>query len=163
MGDPNFRHDIALLRLAKPVNYTHFIKPVCLPTTDDLMAQTNYSSINYTVAGWGVTETGFSSDVKLKVNVMGTTKAACNHVYRRNNLTISDHQICAGGEKGKDSCVGDSGGPLMQYIQIGRNDPFISLAGIVSYGSSPCGSKGWPGVYTRVASYMSWIKSEIMP
>jgi secreted trypsin-like serine protease len=162
-SDANQNHDIALLRLAKPVNYTYFIKPVCLPTTDYLKAQTNYSYINYTVSGWGRTETKYLSDVKLKVNVMGTTKALCNRVYSRINLTISDHQICAGGEKGKDSCQGDSGGPLTQYVRIGRQNPFDYLAGIVSYGPRDCGSKGWPGVYTRVASYISWIKSKLKP
>lgn len=37
------------------------------------------------------------------------------------------------------------------------------LAGIVSYGPVNCGSKGAPGVYTRVASFLEWIVDNMKP
>lgn len=52
--------------------------------------------------------------------------------------------------------LGDSGGPLMALRQE-RQNPFFYLAGIVSFGPSPCGMEGWPGVYTRVNRYIDWI------
>lgn len=45
---------------------------------------------------------------------------------------------------------GDSGGPLMRQNEKGI-PPYWYLAGLVSYGPSPCGMDGWPGVYTRVS------------
>lgn len=34
-------NDIALIKLAYPVNYTDFIKPICLPTTEALKTSTH--------------------------------------------------------------------------------------------------------------------------
>lgn len=87
-------------------------------------------------------------------------KQTCNNVYQSQRRIIGDTQICAGGDKGKDSCRGDSGGPLMGATN-GTKGQFTYLAGLVSYGPSPCGMEGWPGVYTRVASYIDWIESKI--
>lgn len=46
-----------------------------------------------------------------------------------------------------------------------KSDPInpIYLAGIVSFGPSPCGLENWPGVYTRVDSYIDWILSHMRP
>lgn len=52
--------------------------------------------------------------------------------------------ICAGVNEGeKDSCKGDSGGPLI--------DKNRKLVGIVSWGFV-CGRSNNPGVYTNIAS-----------
>ena len=43
-----------------------------------------------------------------------------------------------------------------------ENDvPYWNLAGVVSYGSTPCGAKDIPGVYTRVTRYLDWIVSNV--
>ena len=61
--------------------------------------------------------------------------------------------MCAGGEIGKDSCGGDSGGGLFSK----RDDGRWEVVGIVSFGSERCGD-GTPGVYTRVSQYLQWIE-----
>nr|CAH7735497.1 unnamed protein product [Callosobruchus chinensis] len=68
--------------------------------------------------------------------------------------------MCAGGERGRDSCRGDSGGPLMSYEQNGADQNWYAV-GVVSFGPSPCGMENWPGVYTRVGSYMQWIVDKL--
>lgn len=50
---------------------------------------------------------------------------------------------------------GDSGGPLMTK----SNSQWVQ-AGVVSFGTG-CGLRGFPGVYTRVSNYNSWINSQI--
>lgn len=47
---------------------------------------------------------------------------------------------------------GDSGGPLIcQGVQHG----------VVSWSFKPCTSQNRPGVYTRVASHLQWIKKQL--
>lgn len=67
--------------------------------------------------------------------------------------SVSDRQICAGVPNvgGKDSCTGDSGGPLTVDGV---------LVGIVSYGED-CGKAEYPGVYSNIAEYRNWIEELI--
>jgi secreted trypsin-like serine protease len=65
--------------------------------------------------------------------------------------------ICAGSPQGgRGVCHGDSGGPL---VIRGKNVNDDNLVGIVSFGdSSGCAKPDYPGVYTRVSTYVTWIQ-----
>ncbi|XP_023941050.1 CLIP domain-containing serine protease HP8 [Bicyclus anynana] len=156
--DNHQQNDIALLRLAYDVPFNDFVKPICLPVAPSLRRQT-FEGADMEVAGWGKTETKSSSDVKLKVVVPVVSKSDCQTVYRRAGRVISENQMCAGGLAGQDSCRGDSGGSLMGQVSAMN---WMAI-GVVSYGPSPCGTPGWPGVYTRVTAYMDWILSKLRP
>jgi len=53
-----------------------------------------------------------------------------------------------------DTCQGDSGGPLMMFTSSRQ----WVLVGLTSYGDG-CARPQYSGVYTRVAAYESWIRS----
>lgn len=42
-----------------------------------------------------------------------------------------------------------------------RLNAYYYLAGVVSFGPSPCGLENWPGVYTRIDRYIDWIVSHM--
>eukprot|EP00093_Oithona_nana_P014690 14690.XXX_355013_354359_1 [CDS] Oithona nana genome sequencing. len=63
--------------------------------------------------------------------------------------------ICANSIDGKNACQGDSGGPL-----ICLENGLPVLTGVTSFGEK-CGKP--PGIFTRVTSYLSWIKSQMEP
>ncbi len=72
---------------------------------------------------------------------------------------LTGTMICAGIKAGgRDSCYGDSGGPLLAM----KDNKFVQL-GIVSWGEGPddveikCGNADVYGVYSRVASFKDWI------
>ncbi|XP_045461310.1 CLIP domain-containing serine protease 2-like [Harmonia axyridis] len=160
--DINQYYDIALLRLIRDVQYTDYVRPICLPTLSEERKRT-YNGMTLTVAGWGLTENRSSSSIKLKVLIPVMKLSQCKALLSKARKVISDEQICAGGEENKSSCRGDSGGPLMSLSvdEIGLLNWY--LAGIVSYGPIPCGFKDWPSVYTRVSKYMGWILKHIEP
>ena len=54
---------------------------------------------------------------------------------------------------------GDSGGPLY-YTQATDGSNNWYLLGVVSFGSRNCGN-GKPGVYSRVESFVPWIKANM--
>lgn len=150
------RNDIALLRLSRDVTFTSFIKPICLPSS------LSFGEMLF-VAGWGKTENNTNSNIKLKLNLPLADKTACARLYSNSGIRLGNSQICAGGERGKDSCRGDSGGPLMALGQDDRGNARFSCVGVVSFGPTPCGMPGWPGVYTRVIDYVPWILSKLRP
>lgn len=113
------------------------------------------------MSGWGRTEDSYASSAKLKVEVPIVARSQCSSKFRVASVTISESQLCAGGERGKDSCTGDSGGPLMNTFRNDSGQWYIE--GVVSFGSSRCGSEGWPGVYTKVGDYLNWIKENVKP
>lgn len=96
------------------------------------------------------------SNIKLKVTLNAVPQAKCNSIYRTFNINLARSQLCAGGDRGRDSCKGDSGGPIMKFDNQ-SDRPKWYLVGIVSFGSAQCGLANWPGIYTRVDYFIDWI------
>lgn len=147
-------NDIALIRLTRDVQFTDKIKPICLPSAAALRSETFEQKYPF-VVGWGDTyHNGPSSSVLLQVQVPVVDNESCRIAYLKHGANITETQICAGEQKGgKDSCRGDSGGPLM-LPQTGK---FYQI-GIISFGYR-CAEPGYPGVYARVTAYLDWIKT----
>lgn len=147
-------NDIALIELSAAVTApkTGTINRL---TTNESTAMPEGSTV--WVAGWGTTASGGNtSENLLKVSVDVSYRDACaaNSDYYDSELT--DNMLCAGVPGGgQDACQGDSGGPLFRY----DNDD-LWLAGIVSWGIG-CADSSFPGVYTRVANYDSWINQTV--
>lgn len=158
-------NDIALLRLARPVEFTAAVKPICLPTS-----RVSFNPLvgkNGAVAGWGK---GMNQAVRgtrylMKANVPFTSFSSCEREYGKRGIELDEQsQVCAGGKQGVDSCQGDSGGPLYRAGEVsGRDGPVMLQYGVVSFGLQKCAVKGVPGIYTRVDHYLDWITSNMRP
>lgn len=146
-------NDIALLRLSGNVRYSEFVAPICLPSPTFPGTSSNRMLV---VAGWGRTLVSKRSSIKLKVNVPTYEFETCRQMYSTRNINLVDSQMCAGGNFAQDSCNGDSGGPLMSR----ENGAWIA-EGIVSFGLG-CGVER-PAVYTKVHSFLPWIRSKLRP
>jgi len=179
-------HDIALVRLETPA--TLFIEdenvlvaPVCLPLDSQCPECTgpwaDFISRNMTVAGWGavdndgssgesvasIKDLGASVDILQKLSIPVVEPQQCKE---SNPKFDKDIQLCAGGVLGKDSCSGDSGGPLFYGSGVSSSEPWVQM-GVVSYGASRCGEKYGdfvpPAVYTYVPKFMDWIIENLKP
>jgi secreted trypsin-like serine protease len=156
-NDSNYDYDIALLELVTPMTMTAQVglaTPGYLPGASALYAD----GVSAVVAGWGTTSYGGSSaSVLRKVTVPIVSNGRCDDGYGDIGQEITDRMMCAGDTNvgGIDACQGDSGGPLFT-IHSGT----FTVIGIVSSGEG-CALKDYPGIYTRVSFFESWITSHI--
>ncbi|XP_062984855.1 mite allergen Der p 3-like [Elgaria multicarinata webbii] len=146
------KNDIMLLKLqgsAKIGRYVNTLELSSTTSSKDVKAGTQCL-----VAGWGDTYNGQEKPTKKlqEVNVTIIERRICNDKKHYNSRPyVTTDMVCAGDLKGgKDSCGGDSGGPL---ICNGEQ------RGIVSSGGPLCGDPRYPGIYTRLTkAYLTWIK-----
>jgi len=166
---PNLYNDVAVLELGRRIEYDfdkYGDSPSCMDQGIDITDKIA------TVQGYGTTETGSKGSL-LETNVTVISNQMCKTILNH-NVTGNDNNrkkilqalplgleyglLCAQGiyQEDKDiysgSCKGDSGGPLTQKDDQDRT----TLIGIVS-GGIDCG-KGYPGWYTRVEYYKTWIQ-----
>ncbi|XP_031242214.1 renal glandular kallikrein-like isoform X2 [Mastomys coucha] len=141
--DDDYSNDLMLLRLSEPAEITDVVKPLDLPTEEPTVGSRCLAS------GWGSitpTEECESDDLQC-VYLKLMPNQICAKVYLEK---VTDAMLCAGEMDGsKDTCGGDSGGPL---ICDGV------LQGITSFGPSPCATPNVPSIYTKLIIYKSWIK-----
>lgn len=139
--------DYALLELSEPVTFSEQVRPIELPSVNDVIPDESLCQ----VSGWGNTlNSSESKEILREATVPIVNQEKCNRAYNR----ITPRMICAGyDEGGKDSCQGDSGGPLSCIVDNGPR----KLIGIVSWGRG-CGQEYFPGVYARVQAAREWIQ-----
>ncbi|XP_041634309.1 serine protease 27-like [Cheilinus undulatus] len=150
--DSTSDNDISLLELSSDVEFTEYIRPVCLAASGSVFN----AGTTCWVTGWGTIQTdvplGFPQRLQ-EVDVPIVSNAQCRLSYS----TLTDNMICAGlAEGGKDSCQGDSGGPLVCKSGSRWIEP-----GVVSFGRG-CALADFPGVYARVSVYQEWINGKIL-
>lgn len=168
-GKPTYDNDIAIIE----VDHSYYGQVSALSLSPD----TDPGSGLTAVAGLGTTESDESqtftgrdglavsamSDRLLETFIPVVPTDACARNRDGSGGVVGEHQICAGWVTAAphqsigDSCNGDSGGPLVAYD--GAHRPY--QVGLVSWGPSPCGQVGVPGVYTRTSAYASWIKAQV--
>ncbi|XP_058623628.1 serine protease 27-like isoform X2 [Onychostoma macrolepis] len=148
-----YNNDIALLRLSSSVNFTNYIRPVCLAAESSDFP----SGTSSWITGWGQTASGvnLSYPGTLQETVVPVViNSECNNLLGANLVT--DNMLCAALlQGGKDTCQGDSGGPM-----VSQQCSVWVQSGIISRGHD-CGQPSEPGVYTRVSQYQQWITTSI--
>ncbi|NXJ93736.1 TRY1 protein, partial [Corythaixoides concolor] len=138
-------NDIMLIKLSQSAQLSSSISTVPLPTSCVAAGTTCL------ISGWGNTlSNGYLYPDTLQcLDAPVLSSSECNAAYPGE---ITSNMICVGYlEGGKDSCQGDSGGPVVCDGE---------LQGIVSWGYG-CAEAGYPGVYTKVCNYVSWIEETI--
>uniref|UniRef100_A0A4X2KJ83 Peptidase S1 domain-containing protein n=1 Tax=Vombatus ursinus TaxID=29139 RepID=A0A4X2KJ83_VOMUR len=158
---PEFKHntfenDIALIHLKNPVTYNDFVQPICLPFFDDVPLDNTKRCF---ISGWGKrTEEGTLTPLLQEAEIHFIPWDMCNAVGSYSGR-VPNTSFCAGESFGNvDTCMGDSGGPLMCYFP--ENERFI-LMGITSAGVG-CGRPFFPGIYTEVRFYFIQIRSSLL-
>ncbi|XP_026731129.1 collagenase-like [Trichoplusia ni] len=148
------RNDIAIINLPMNVIINNNIRPIALPSGSQL--NENFAGTNAVASGFGLTRDGGSitnGQFLSHVTVPVITNSVCHNSF---SSVLHSTNICTSGANGRNTCTGDSGGPLA----ITRNNSPL-LIGVSSFGSDRGCQIGAPAVFARVTSFVSWINSRL--
>ncbi len=148
--DFSLENDLALIKLATPSN-TQAINVLAPFTSQD---NADKSAI---ALGWGNTSTT-SSERPIDLQQVDLT-VIDNNQCDATMGDITEGMLCAwdGGLGEKDTCTGDSGGPLLVFDTESNS---WRQAGITSWGFD-CAAPDSFGIYTRLKNYASFISEHI--
>lgn len=148
--------DFALLRLSKPVMG---VETLSLISNEEQISGWNGSGygVSARAIGWGyIKYPGTARPTVLQqvdINILGINSPELKSIYP----DLSIYNIVADSPQGgKDTCNGDSGGPLL----VSDGNGGWLHAGATSYGIG-CGI--YPGVYANTLTARSWILSHLEP
>jgi len=145
-GDVN--HDIALLKLDRPVKFSTRVSPICLakPNLDP-------TKLDLKMSGWLLQDRQSSHrSVLEESNVIVKSNKDCEQTELNQHLTLTENSLCVLPKVGnKNTCQGDSGAPLAYQDEQKR----WNLIGFATYG---VGCKN-EELHMKVENYLDWIKS----
>ncbi|XP_074838344.1 mast cell protease 3-like [Carettochelys insculpta] len=142
----SFVNDLMLLQLEEPVELTDAVGTINLPRARQQVDPGSLCS----VAGWGRTSLYKTTSILHEVELEVMSNKTCLADEFIQSRYKPSHMMCVGDpDENKASFWGDSGGPL---VCAGTAE------GIVSFGKKN-GSP--PRVFTRISTYITWIKSKL--
>lgn len=153
--------DIALITLQSYVEFTEYIRPVCLwSSNSDIRLVINQTGL---IPGWGFDETGHVVEELSYARMPIVSHETCiwsnREVFSR---VTSERSFCAGFRNGTSVCNGDSGSGLV----ISQNKQWY-IRGIVSLsialqkmGQLQCDPNHYV-VFTDVAQFKDWIRNNM--
>lgn len=102
------------------------------------------------------------SSVLLKANILAYSRSVCQNVFS-NLVNLTSKHMCAGDlQTGRDTCRGDSGGPLFTLNSFTNTKRFVQY-GIIVTGGNDCNlQQGFPGIFTNVLTFLPWISNNIV-
>lgn len=149
--DRQYLYDLAIVRLASPLTLVEGrTEPIAIAETSPAAGDP------VVVTGWGSTSRDQDAPVwptKLRTaTLQAVADNPCGAALSAYGSILKPTALCAASPTfSADTCQGDSGGPLT-YLHEGR----WVLAGVTSWGVG-CAEASFPGVYTEVSYFASWI------
>lgn len=159
---PDGASDIAIFKLDMPLEWTEYVRPICLPDAHEAELE---MGTKLTVAGWGKTEEADDSGHVPKMTTVPVVDfIKCTTESIENNLKFKQlrSQLLCAGENHENIlessiCFGDSGGPA-SIRRTGNKNQWIVI-GVNSAVTGNC-SVGY-NVFTKVTGFLDWIDSVI--
>ncbi|XP_049536258.1 chymotrypsin-like elastase family member 2A [Anopheles darlingi] len=152
-----FENDIAVLRVAVPILFSHYIQPVCLWKRDDGFVLPNVIGLAGTVVGWGLTDENWLATALNEARMPVIDSHTCLTSDRTFfGGLLHAKAYCAGFKNGTGVCHGDSGGGMFFEFQ---NRWY--LKGLVSFSntfeeSRRCNLQQYIG-FTDASQYIDWL------
>lgn len=144
--------DITLLELEDDVHFNKYVKPICVakPLTDAASLSKGI------VVGFGVTESGFTTNIARKLNIPIIGYHDCS-VSDDHKYLVTSRTFCGGRADGSGVCRGDSGsGVYVLYNGRYYIRGVVSLALLNDVGE--CNVDTY-SLFSDVVEFNGWIRS----
>ncbi|XP_017491691.1 PREDICTED: brachyurin-like [Rhagoletis zephyria] len=144
--------DISLIKLPVSIEFNDYVQPIALPKVAE--TYDTYVGKQVIASGWGKISDSSrgATDVLRFIEVPILENRVCNRWFLG---SVKSTNICIKTTGGISTCNGDSGGPLVY-----NDGESTVLIGATSFGIRLGCEMGWPGVFTRVTSYLPWIEAK---
>lgn len=157
LNENSFDADLAVVILSENVQFTEYIRPVCLWEGSTNVQE--LEGVMGTVFGWGQDGSGnIVSSIPKKINIPIVSEAECLRSSDTYRYITSNRTYCAGRRDGTGPCKGDSGGGmtfmrnkkwmLRGIVSAALADPIVNICNLGEY-----------VVFTDAAKFVTWIKS----
>ncbi|XP_028569107.2 mast cell protease 1A-like isoform X1 [Podarcis muralis] len=141
-NDDTNSNDILLLKLVYKATLNKNVQMIPLPTSSSDLPDGTPCSL----AGWGLIDDNQDTEKLFETNITIYSRRKCMKFYPE----LDDSMICAGSyNQLRDTSQGDSGGPM--------------VCNGVAHGIVSFGNHFPPGVYSRIAHFLPWIKKTMEP
>uniref|UniRef100_A0A182MED8 Peptidase S1 domain-containing protein n=1 Tax=Anopheles culicifacies TaxID=139723 RepID=A0A182MED8_9DIPT len=148
-------YDIALAVLKENVIYSEHIRPICLPSVQDV-----FYGQQCIVSGWGVDiRTGQPPIVMKRMEVNVETRKRCLGLYRDLGVPINMQrgEMCVDAVEDQNACIKDAGSPLACQ----KADGSYVLAGISSWVLNCHHPPTTPAGILNITKFACWINDTI--
>lgn len=145
--------DLAVLRLSRESRF----EPVMVIRGDQ--PELTKPGATAIALGWGALDESVPPPIPdrlHRIDIPIVANAVANRPNAYDGAVLPN--MLAAGSIGKDTCGGDSGGPLLVENELGE---FV-MVGVTSWGNG-CGKLNFPGVYTRLSSFTDWLSPFLLP
>ncbi|KAJ6642103.1 Leucine-rich repeat-containing protein 15, partial [Pseudolycoriella hygida] len=154
----SFDADIAVLVLNEIVQFTNYIRPICMPT-DSADINSATISVNGTIVGWGLTDNATSVEILRYASIEALNEYSCYKANEAMEIYTSNRTFCGRFGNGIPD-YGDSGGGFFvvsnyAWVQYG----IISVMGTDSFGRISADSVS---LYTNVKAFKNWIVETVV-
>lgn len=141
-------NDIALIN-TPVLTFNEYYNKIELPSISGRFS--SYAGQKAIASGWGYTSQWvYEKADNLQYTTLEVISVdACERIY--GDVVASSRVICVATTNKKTTCSGDSGGPLV-LLSTGK------LIGVTSFTSIYGCEYGEPAGFSRVTSYLDWIK-----
>ncbi|XP_065072980.1 serine protease easter-like [Ochlerotatus camptorhynchus] len=159
---PMYTNDLALMRMSREVEYNDYIRPICLPTTPELL---NAIPHDLLLTAWELemnVPTHYVGELE-KYQVENYNLDACQREYEKIGFTpeLEINRFCARQKGPNYVCTRMAGAPIGAVVDVEGTQRHVQFA-MAKFAPLNCTARQTvPILAMRITEYMEWITDNI--
>ncbi|XP_062540158.1 melanization protease 1-like [Armigeres subalbatus] len=159
---PMYTNDLALMRMSREVQYNDYIRPICLPTTPELL---NNIPRDLLMTAWELemdVPTHYVGELE-KYQIENVDLDSCQREYEKAGFTpdFEYKRFCAGQKGPNYVCSRMAGAPIGAVVDVDGVQRHVQFA-MAKFAPLNCTARHIvPIISMRITEYMGWITDNL--